>query len=223
MKLLHTAGALLCALTLCGRGCAQPGVEPYRLTVEYDRVGLVVPHWRITIPPRGLAEYSGKPEKGNDPGAVAFQISEAGRVKLGMLLNRSKGMQPCETKSKGLANMGAKSVVYAPVDGPEAHCTFNYTDNKPLGEALDYMLGMVNTLQAGLELDRLHRYDRLGLDPVIIRLSEDVKEGRATEIGAIRPTLESLLTDDALLERVRTRAQQLLALAKLQETQVSKK
>ena len=132
-------------------------------------------------------------------------------------------MQPCETKAKGLANMGAKAVVYAPVDGTEARCTFNYTDNKPLGEALEYMLAMANTLQAGLELERLHRYDRLGLDPVMIRLSDEVKEGRAVEIGAIRPALQSLLADDALLDRVRNRAQQLLAVAKLQETVTASK
>ncbi len=223
MKLLHTVVACVCALALGAQGRAQTGTEPFRLAVEYDRPGLAVPHWRISIPEHGLAEYTGKPEKGNDPGAVAFQVSEGGRAKLGGLLSRSKGLQPCETKSKGLANMGAKSVIYAPAGGPEAHCTFNYTDNKPLSEALEYVLAMANTLQAGLELDRLHRYDRLGLDPVIIHLSDDVKEGRATEIGAIRPTLESLLTDEALLERVRTRAQQLLALAKLQESNLASK
>ena len=221
MKLLHAVAAPLCALCLAIPTHAQAGSDPYRLIVDYDRPGLLVPHWRITIPPHGQGEYTGKPEKGNDPGVVTFDISEAGRAKLGALLDRSKGMQPCETKSKGLANMGSKAVTYAPASGPEAHCTFNYTDNKPLGETLDYMLAMVNTLQAGLELDRLHRYDRLGLDPVIIHLSEDVKEGRATEIGAIRPTLESLVTDDALLERVRTRAQQLLTMAKMQESKTA--
>ena len=144
-------------------------------------------------------------------------MSDAGRAKLAALLNRSKGMQPCETKSKNLANMGQKDVVYTPADGAEVHCSFNYTDNKPLGEALDYVLSMVSTLQAGLELERLHRFDRLGLDPVMVRLAEDAKTGHAVEIGAIRPTLESLASDDALLERVRSRAQQLLQAAQQQD------
>lgn len=206
-------GSLACALT----GTAQEAPSAYRLVVTYERPGLQVPHWQITLPPRGAATYTGKPDKGIDPGEVTFRMSDAGRAKLGTLLNRSKGMQPCETKSKNLANMGQKSVVYTPADGTEAHCSFNYTDNKPLGEALEYVLSTVSTLQAGLELERLHRYDRLGLDPVMVHLAEDAKTGHAVEIGAIRSTLESLASDDALLERVRSRAQQLLALATQQD------
>ena len=217
MRVLLAAGVMLSVFCSCFGARAQSAAASYKLIVEYDRPGLPVPHWRIVIPARGPAEYTGRPEKGGDPGVVAFEVSDAGRAKLGALLSRSNGLQPCETKSKGLANMGAKAVTYAPDNAPETHCTFNYTDNKPLGEALEYMLAMANTLQAGLELERLHRFDRLGLDPVIIRLSDDVKEGRAAEIGAIRPTLQSLLTDDALLERVRTRAQQLLSLANVQD------
>ncbi len=218
MKLFVSVAVLLWLNLACVWSHGQTGASPYQLTVEYDRPGLPVPHWRIVIPPRGPAEYTGKPEKGTGDGVMTFDMSKAGRTRLGMLLSRSNGLQPCETKSKGLANMGAKTFTYAPVNGAAVHCTFNYTDNKPLGEVLDYLLATVNTLQAGLELERLHRYDRLGLDPVMIRLSDDVKEGRALEISAIRPTLQSLLTDDALLERVRTRAQQLLALAEIQDS-----
>lgn len=216
MKVLFAV--LLCALLLTSAAIAQESATAFRLVVSYDRPGLQVPHWQISVPPRGMAEYTGKPEKGNDPGQVLFRFSEAGRARVGALLTRSKGLKPCETKSKGLANMGIKDVVYAPVDGTESHCAFNYTDNKPLSELSDYMLSLAGTLQAGLELERLHRYDRLGLDPVMIRLAEDAKTGRAVEMGSIQPTLESLVADEALLDRVRSKAQQLLELAKLQDT-----
>ena len=192
-------------------------ITPFRLTVSYDRPGLQVPHWQITVPLHGMAEYTGKPEKGSDPGQILFRLSAAGRTRLASLMERTHNLQPCETHSKGIANMGTKEVEYAAADGPAARCTFNFTDNKPLSEALDYMLAIAGTVQAGLELDRLHRYDRLGLDPVMIRLAEDAKTGRAAELGAIRPTLESLATDVALLERVRTRAQQLLTMVDQQE------
>ncbi len=204
---------------------AQDGHTPdasassgYRVVVDYDRPGLSVPHWQIVVPPRGMAQYTGIPVKGNDPGIVNFWISEAGRAKLGSMLASSKGLTPCETKSKGIANMGKKDIIYTPANGEAAHCTFNFTDNKPLNDAFSYLLAIAGTVQTGLELERLHRYDRLGLDPVMIRLSDDIKQGRAAEIGAIKSTLESLVTDPALLERVRTRAQQLLDLEKLQET-----
>jgi hypothetical protein len=190
----------------------------YKLVVDYDRPGLVVPHWKIVVPPRGMAQYTGAPIKGNDPGVVLFRISDAGRARLAAMLAHSNGMSPCETKSKGIANMGSKTIVYTPTTGDPVTCTFNYTENKSLSEASTYLIGVSTTLQAGLELERLHRYDRLGLDPAILRLMDDVKGGHATELLAIRPTLESLVTDPALLERVRAKAQQLLDMAKQDET-----
>ncbi|MGI4852831.1 MAG: hypothetical protein ACRYF4_02145 [Janthinobacterium lividum] len=215
MKILLSALALASVIQVAP---AQENAPAYRLVVSYDRPGLQVPHWQIMVPPRGMAAYTGKPDKGNDPGEVLFRISDAGRAKLAALLHRSKGLQPCETRSKGLANMGMKDVTYAPATGPEVHCAYNYTDNKPLSEVGDYIVSLAGTLQAGLELERLHRYDRLGLDPVMIHLADDAKSGRAVEMGAIQPTLESLVADEALLDRVRGKAQQLLELAKLQNT-----
>lgn len=214
--MLKLAGLLAAALLASTQPVQAQEMDAYRLVVTYDRPGLATPHWQVTIPSHGLTTYEGKPEKGLDPGELMFRLSPAGRAKLGSLMDRSKGMQPCETRTKNLANMGQKGVVYTPQGAPEARCSFNYTDNKPLGEALDYVLAMVTTLQAGVELDRLHRYDRLGLDAVMVRLTEDAKTGRAAELGAIQPTLESLVRDEAVLERVRSRAQHLLELARLQ-------
>jgi hypothetical protein len=219
---LGLAFALVSSSLLAQDAAPETAASPdtanaFTLNVNYDRPGLLVPHWQITVPARGMAEYTGKPTKGNDPGQVLFRMSDAGHAKLGTLLDKTHNLQPCETHSKGIANMGTKVIDYTPAGGAPVHCTFNFTDNKALSEALDYLLAIAGTLQAGAELDRLHRYDRLGLDPVMIRLSEDAKQGRAVELNAIKPTLESLATDVAVLERVRTRAQQLLDLAKQQE------
>jgi hypothetical protein len=213
----YLAAVLACAAIPMAAKCQNDDAAAFRLVVTYDRPGLITPHWQITLPMHGPADYVGKPIKGNDPGQVFFPISPSGHAKLADSLSRTHGLQPCETKSKGIANMGTKSFDYAPAGGPEAHCEYNFTDNKPLSETFDYVLAIAETMQTGAELERLHRYDRLGLDPVMIRLVQDVKDGRAAELGAIRPTLESLATDVAVMDRVRTRAQQLLEMAAQQE------
>jgi len=189
----------------------------YKLVVSYDRPGLNVPHWEIVVPPRGMAEYTGKPVKGNDPGTVPFKMTESGRAKLAAWIEKSNGMKPCETKSKGIANMGQKQIVYTPASGEALTCSYNYTENKALGEVFEYLLGVADTVQAGVELERLHKYDRLGLDPVMVRLADEAKAGKAVEVGSIRPVLENLVSDPLVLERVRVRAQQLLELAKVQD------
>lgn len=206
MKLQTALAALLFTLPLTAQ-------SSYQLTMTYDRTGLTVPRWTITIPETGVATYTGKPTQGLDPGTVTLAMSSAGREKLGALLARSHDLQPCETHSKGIANMGAKDITYTPSGQPAQHCTFNYTDNKPLAEASDFLISVASTVQIGLELDRLHRYDRLGLDAVLARLQTEVKEHRAAELRAIRPTLDSLRKDEALMDRVRSRAQMLLDLA----------
>ncbi|HEY9136887.1 MAG TPA: hypothetical protein VIM67_01345 [Terriglobus sp.] len=191
----------------------------YRVAMTYDRAGLSVPHWQLAINEKGDATYSGKPVQGVDPGVISFSMSWTGREKLGTLLSQTHDLHPCETKSKGIANMGQKDVVYAPAGGTEVRCSFNFTDNKPLTEASEYLMEIANTVQAGVELDRLHRYDRLGLDAVMRRLAADVKEHRAVEVIAIQPTLQRLAEDEAVMERVRARAQELLALAKSEAAQ----
>jgi hypothetical protein len=206
MKRLFLA-ALLFALPLHAQSA-------YSVTMTYDRAGLTVPHWQIVIPEQGDAHYTGKPANGADPGQVSFIVSASGREKLGWLLGQSNNLQPCETKSKGIANMGQKDVTYWPSGASEAHCSFNYTDNKALSQSTEYLMAIANTIQTGIELDRLHRYDRLGLDAVIRRLVADVKEHRAVEVIAIQPTLQRLVEDEALMERVRSKAQDLLTLAK---------
>lgn len=212
--------ALALGLLLAVTAVAQEGAPvaaDYRLKVTYNRAGLPIPHWQITLPGRGMGEYVGPPEKGPDPGPIVFRMSAPGKAYLGEMMQRSKGLQPCETKSKGIAHMGDKVFEYTPQDGTVQRCAFNFTDNKPLSQALEYVYAMTSTLQAGMELERLHRYDRLGLDPVMIRLMADANDGHAVEFGVIRPTLESLLMDVQVLDRVRLRAQQLLDMAKQED------
>ncbi len=198
---------------------AQSGDGGYRFTMTYSRPGLSVPHWQIVLPEQGPAQYTGKPAQGVDPGTILFAVSHTGRSRLRALLDKSNQLQPCETRTKGIANMGQKDVVYMPSGGMESRCSFNFTENKSLNDAAEYVMAIVNTIQTGVELDRLHRYDRLGLDAVMLRLAEDVKTHRAEEMGAIQPTLQRLVEDEAVMERVRLRAQQLLDMAKMEAAQ----
>ncbi len=189
----------------------------FSLVAGYDRPGLPVPKWQFHIAPSGRVEYTSEHAESalgppNNP--VVFTLSPEGGAKLRKLLDSSHGMKPCETRTKGLARMGMKSLEYQSDEQPTVQCTFNFTDNKPLSSAADYLLAVSFTIEQGAVLDHLHRYDRLGLDPVMTQLATAAKEGRAQELQSIRPTLESLAADDQVLERVRQKAAMLLALTR---------
>lgn len=214
--------ALISTVLACNAAVARAGSSDdaiktgFSLTMSYDRQGLPVPHWEFIIQPDGTAMYTAKHAAeglGMDDAPVRFQLSQSGRTKLSTWLSQSGGLQPCETKTKNLARMGDKVLVYQPAGGGESRCAFNYTDNKALAAASQYLISASYTLEEGAAINRLHRYDRLGLDPVLIRLAAAAKDGKAPELGAIRASLQSLVSDDAVLERVRTKAAELLALA----------
>ena len=71
---------------------------------------------------------------------------------------------------------------------------------------------MAETMDRGRELDHLHRFDRLGLDAATKFLSDEIAAGNALEVGTIAPSLHSIAADTDLMQRVRARAQALLAL-----------
>lgn len=196
---------------------AAPSTNQFALTATYDREGLPVPQWSFHVTPGGAVEYtSHHAAVGITDVPVRFTLSPTGQAKLGKWLAESHGLVPCETKTKGLARMGTKTLTYAADGGAPVTCAYNFSDNKAVMQTMEYLSQASSTIETGITIDRLHRYDRLGLDPVLIRLATDAKEGKAQELAAIAPSLQSLVSDDAVLERVRLRASQLLELAKLQ-------
>ena len=217
--LLCVAGSAAHAADAAGRAEDIPAKGGFTLTMSYDRPGLPVPHWQFLIQPSGAVEYKAQHAEGTvgiSDEAVRFTLSHTGVQKLAAWMAQSNSLQPCETKTKNLARMGQKEISYQPDGGPAARCSFNFTDNKALASATEYLTHTSYTLEEGATIERLHRYDRLGLDPVLLRLAAAAKEGKAPELAAIRPALESLTTDDQVLERVRVRAAELLQLSQQQ-------
>ena len=206
-----------CAIVLCAARLVAQGPDGFKLKVIYDRPGLPVPHWELQIEPDGRTKYVSTRSDGRQTADRAFVFSASGLARLRSALDGAHGLQPCETKTKGIARMGQKQIAYTPAGGSTLECSYNYTDNKGLATATEYLQAVTLTLDDGAELERLHRYDRLGLDPVIQQLAEFAGEGKAVELGSIRPELQSLVEDAQVLERVRTRAAQLLELAQKED------
>jgi hypothetical protein len=117
----------------------------------------------------------------------------------------------CASKAKNIADTGSKTLRYEGADGAGS-CAFNYTENKAVGEITELLLGIAETMDEGRELDKLHRYDRLGLDAEMATLSVEAGAGRALELETIAGTLRSLAGDAEVMQRVRARAAALLRL-----------
>ena len=142
------------------------------------------------------------------PGASGLRVSPATLQRL-FAARGSLGPKSCETKLKRIAQTGSKTLSYS-AEGPPASCTFNYSDTPVLNEVAATFIALAETVQAGERLASKHRYDRLGLDLEMETLENEVKGGRALEVGNISPVLTSIVNDERVIERVRRRAARLL-------------
>ena len=115
----------------------------------------------------------------------------------------------CESHLK-VAFQGWKTLAYT---GPAPHgsCTFNYSRDKDIQALGESMQAVAQTIIEGARLELLLQHDRLGLDQEMEFLTEEFEDGRAQEVYAIHDILERLAGDDQVLDRVRKRAQNLLA------------
>ena len=194
-----------------------------QVTFAFERKGLPVPKFRLTIQDDGSTVYEGEevPQVSGQGSSVSLSshafrstvgISPATATRifaLGQKLNRFN--ITCASKAKNIADTGTKTLSYVAADGTGS-CTYNYTENKDVQALTEIIQGIAETMDQGRGLDHLHRFDRLGLDAAITFLAQEVSEGHALELGTIAASLRSIATDAEVMERVRMRASKLLAL-----------
>jgi hypothetical protein len=190
--------------------------------LSFERQGLPIPRFVITVyDDTGLDSYQGEeaaePARGSTiqpssrPFKRQFSISAGTRSRIFSLARDLRYFSiACASKAKNIADTGTKMLSYKGSDG-SGSCTYNYTENKQVQALADIFEGIAETMDQGRRLDFLHRFDRLGLDDAIAFLAQEVAAGHALEVGTIEPSLRSIATDDAVMQRVRTKAAALLA------------
>ena len=202
---------------------APASTHPH-VTFAFERKGLPVPKYQLTVNQDGTGLYQGEsivdavggyaetadrpPQSFTNP--VTISQPTVNRIfKLSQQLNHFN--KTCASKAKNIADTGTKTLSYSGPDGTGS-CTYNYADIKEVQALTEIFEGIAETMDQGRRLDHLHRYDRLGLDDAITFFNQEVTEGRALEVGTIAASLRSIASDADLMVRVRSRASALLAL-----------
>jgi hypothetical protein len=204
---------------------ASAGAASSHATITFDfaraAVGVPVPKYKLVIHEDGTGSYEGEalppPTRYGPaaaPSAVPFKrevrLTPATTARIFALAGQLEHFKvACASKAKNIADTGTKTLTYAGPDGGGA-CTYNYTDIKELVELTQIIQGITETLDEGRELDRLHRYDRLGLDPAIGYLQDEAAQGRALEVQLIGDSLSAIAGDADVLARVRAKATAML-------------
>ena len=205
---------------------AAASPTPVQATITFafarEGVGAPVPKYTLIVHDDGTGSYEGEAlpsatrygpaaAPATQPFRRDLRISPAtaARIfKLSAQLNHFNTV--CASKAKNIADTGTKTLTYAGADGTGS-CTYNYTEIKELQTLTGVLQGIAETMDEGRELDRLHRYDRLGLDSAMTYLEQEVAAGRALEVGTVEASLRSIAEDAEVLARVRSKANALLA------------
>jgi hypothetical protein len=191
------------------------------VTYTFDRPGLSVPRFRMTVREDGTGSFAGDEvlAAGAGPGdargptthvARGITLSAATTAKVFKEARAERYFNvACASRAKNIADTGAKTLSYEGPDG-KGSCAYNYSENKDVVMLTELFLAISTTLDEGRRLEFKSRYDRLGLDAELEVLREANDSGRAVELGTIAPVLRQLAGDTEMMERVRLRAAKLL-------------
>lgn len=208
--------AAVCAvLTSCSAFAQNPPPAAARPHIDFSVENLQVQPkaYSFVIYEDGSGSYSGSP--GEDvgagatrrpihiDGAIASEIFEAARTHHYFSI-------ACETRQHDVAFTGKKTLAYTGPDG-SGSCTFNYSRDPTLNKIVGKLEAISYTLEEGTRLKSEQLHDRLSLDAELASLEEAAKDQRAIELANIAPELESIMSDDAVMERARARARSILA------------
>lgn len=191
------------------------------VSFEFERPGLPVPHFTLRVRENGTGTY-----KAEQAERLATATSVRGEE--AKLIERDFVLRPatvakifkaarelnefniaCASKAKNIADTGKKTLSYVGPDG-RGSCLYHYSEDKRVDMLTTIFTGIAFTMDEGRRLEFLHRYDRLGLDAEMNLLAREMEAGRAQEMGTISQTLTVIATDEAVMQRVRLRAVNLM-------------
>jgi hypothetical protein len=183
--------------------CGAPAFVAVTFSME-PRVPGASP-WEVKVAADGLGSYR---LLSADAAPQRLQIGAATMKMLG-LGQAVVATGACETRHKNIARTGRKTLAYEAAEGVVS-CSFDYSDDEGLMDAVAAFQGVVETLQYGERLQHEQRFDRLSLDAEMQSLTAEVAAGRAIEVENIAGTLQGLVEDDRVMDRVRRAAARLL-------------
>lgn len=214
LMLLVTAGV---AQTPVIEPRTSPDAQTPIVSFDFVFAGAQPPHYSLSVEGNGKAAYRSDDEltdqskENGDPFLVKFIISPdtAQRIfDLAKALNYFKG--DFEYHGGRVANMGAKTLTFKNGSAQNT-MTYNYSQNADLQQLTTVFQGIATALEYRRRLERLYRYDKLGLEAELKRMEEDVKRNYVSELQVDESILKQISGDPSVMNISRKRADGLLA------------
>lgn len=193
-----------------------PDAQPPIVSFDFVMAGAQPPHYSLSVEGSGKAAYrsdddlNDEAKENGQPFLVKFIISPATAQRIFTLakaLNYFKG--DFEYKGGRVANMGAKTLRFKNGD-VENTTTYNYSQNADMQQLTTLFQGISNALEYRRRLERLYRFDKLGLDAELRHMEDDVKRNYVAELQVDESILKQIVGDPSVMNISRKRAETIL-------------
>ena len=195
---------MICRVSLLLLAASTVFAAP-RLWYSKSFKGSVPEYVAITIENNGQVVYQ---ESKEDDNPIKLQLGEPDTKEMFSLVEKLDHFQhPLESGLK-VANMGQKTFRFE--DGAEKHeVQFNYSLD-PLAQALlDCFERITETEQHFVNLERTVRYDKLGVNDVLLQLQITYEHRRLMAPEQFLPLLDRVIKNESFMHIARERASEL--------------
>ena len=181
--------------------CAAASAEP-RLSFSKFFKGSVPEFVAITVERNGHAIYQ---EDKTDDHPLQFQLTSAESQELFSLADKLDHFQrPLESGLK-IANLGEKTFRFE--DGAEKHeIQFNYSQDPNAQALLDWFEKISESERHFINLERTVRYDKLGVNDVLLQLQISYDRKRLVAPEQFLPLLDRVAKNESFIHIARERA-----------------
>jgi hypothetical protein len=200
---------------LCVAAQTTPSTALPRIHFTFDHPELAVAHYEIDMDANGKAHYESKvrgQEKGtlDDGLSRDFTVSAGTRDSIFALIKSAHNLDGSfdYTKHK-VAFTGTKTINLVDANG-EHTAKFVWSENESLVRLADLFQGISGTLEEEPVLQRLRRYDKLGLNAELGKMEKLAESGWLRELNLISDVLKDIATDAGIMGVARKRAEHLL-------------
>jgi hypothetical protein len=144
-----------------------------------------------------------------EPNPQPFTASPQVAQKIFQLAAALHDFQGVELEThRRIANLGQKTLRWEKA-GESHEVTFNFTMNDSAAQLLDIFEGIAREQSDLADLQRTMRYDRLGVNDVLLQVQEDYSKKLLPEPEKLLPTLDAIAADDKIIDLARDRARTL--------------
>jgi hypothetical protein len=205
----QTVMTLCLILVLTATGLA-PGVRAQAATAKVSFTKSFpgsVPAWfSITIDQTGAAEYREDPK---DDSPLTFHLSDGDTGQIFELAGKLDYFKRKLESPAKVARMGDKTLHYEK-GGESGETTFNYTEDLDGRAITDWFERISETERHLIELERVVKYDKLGVNDAILQLEITLDKKRLVAPEQFLPMLNRVIKNESFMHQARQRAANLV-------------